>query len=123
MPETVELGASKRTVCQISDLIPIQLEPDQAPGVSEPGPSQGAENIIAECQHLQSAKPAEGVICEWRAGYLVVPQKQCLQLWKVMQGIFPNMLYAIPAQGEQGKIKQEGQICALYRGEGSISDD
>lgn len=40
-----------------------------------------------------------------------------------MEGIFLHILNAISAQGEQGKIKQERQICALYRGEGSISDD
>ena len=62
MPETVELCASKRTVCQISDLIPIQLEPGQALGVSELGPLQGAESVIAKHQNLQTEKPAEGVI-------------------------------------------------------------
>lgn len=64
MPETLEMCASKRTVRQISDLIPIQLEPAQAPGVSEPRPLQGVEDVVAEHQHLQSAKLAEGVIGE-----------------------------------------------------------
>lgn len=117
------MSASKGTVCQISDLIPIQLEPGQAPGVSEPRPSKGAEGVIAECQHLQTVEPAEGVIRERRAGYLVVLQQQGPQLCKAVQGVFSNILDAVPAQGEQGKIKQEGQICALYRGEISISDD
>lgn len=80
MPETVELRASKRTVCQIRDLIPIELEPGQAPGVSEPGPSQGAENVTAERQHLQAAELAEGAIREGGAGYLVVLQQQRPQL-------------------------------------------
>lgn len=123
MPETVELCASKRTVCQISDLIPIQLEPGQALGVSEPGPLQGAESVIAKHQNLQTEKPAEGVISKRRAGYAVVLQQQCPQLWEAMQGIFPNILDAISAQGEQGKIKQERQVCAVYSGEVSISDD
>lgn len=113
MPETLEMCASKRTVRQISDLIPIQLEPAQAPGVSEPRPLQGVEDVVAEHQHLQSAKLAEGVIGEWRAGHSVVPQQQRLQLWKAVQGIFPNILDAISAQREQGEIKQEGQICTL----------
>lgn len=113
MPETVETCTSKRTVRQISDLIPIQLEPTQAPGVLEPRPLQGVEGAVAEHQHLQSAKLAEGVIREQRAGYSVVPQQQRLQLWKAVQGIFPNILDAISAQREQGEIKQEGQICTL----------
>lgn len=115
--------ASKGSVCQISDLIPIQLEPGQAPGVSEPGAPQGAKGVIAEHQHPQAAKLAEGVISERRAGYLVVLQQQRPQLCEAMQGIFPNILDAISAQGEQGKIKQERQICALYRGEVSVSED
>lgn len=123
MPETVEMCASKRTVRQISDLTPIQLEPGQAPGVSEPRPLQGVEGVVAERQHLQAAELAEGVIGEARAGYSVVTQQQRPQLWKAVQGIFPNILNAISAQREQGEIKQEGQICTLYRGETSISDD
>lgn len=111
MPETVETCASKRTVRQISDLIPIQLEPGQAPGVSEPRPLPGVEGVVAERQ--QSAKLAEGVIRERRAGYSVVPQQQRPQLWKAVQGIFPNILDAISAQRDQGEIKQEGQICTL----------
>ena len=123
MPETVEICASERTVCQFSDLIPIQLEPGQAPGVSEPRPLQGTESVIAKRQHLQTAKLVEAVIGKRRAGCLVVLQQRRPQLWKGVQGVFPNILDAISAQGEQSKIKQEGQICALYRGEIPISDD
>lgn len=108
MLETVKICASERAVCQVSDLISIQLEPGQAPGVSEPGPSQGMESVVAKHQHLQVAKPAERAVCEGRTGYLVVLQQQRPQLWEAMQGIFPNILNAISAQGEQGKIKQEG---------------
>lgn len=107
MPETVEICASERTVCQISDLIPIQLEPGQAPVAPEPGPSQGLEGVIAKHQHLQAEKLAEGVIRERGAGYPVVLQQQRPQLWKAMEGIFLHILNAISAQGEQGKIKQE----------------
>lgn len=80
MPETVERGASEGAVCQVSDLIAIELEPGQAPGVPEPGPSQGAENVPAERQHLQAAELAEGVVREGRAGELVVLQQQRPQL-------------------------------------------
>lgn len=123
MPKTVQLCATEGTACQISDLIAIQLEPGQALGVPEPGPSQAAQSVIAKHQHPQTLKLAEGAISERRAGYLVVLQQQCPQLGEAMQGVFLNILDAISAQGEQGKIKQEGQVCALYRGEVSISDD
>nr|XP_036880231.1 serine/threonine-protein kinase TNNI3K [Manis javanica] len=95
-----------------------KLETGQAPGVSEPGPPQRAEGIVAQHEHLQTAKLAEGVVGERGAGYLVVLQQQRTQLEKTMKGIFPNILDAVSAQGEQGQIKQERQICALYRGEG-----
>ena len=80
MSETVEMCASKRTVRQISDLIAIQLEPGQAPGVSETRPLLGVEGVVAERQHLQAATLAEGVIGERRAGYSVVTQQQRPQL-------------------------------------------
>lgn len=123
MPETAEICASKSTVCQISDLIPVQLEPGQVPGVSEPGPAQGAEGVVAQRQHLQAAQLAEGLIRERSAGYLVVLQQQRPQLRKALQGILLNVLDAVSAQGEQGQIEQEGQIGALYRGEGPIRAD
>lgn len=123
MPKTVQLHASEGSACQVSDLIPIQVEPGQALGVPEPGPPKGMQSIIAKHEHLQTVKLAEGEISKRRAGYLVVLQQQCPQPWEAMQGIFPNVRDAISAQGEQGKIKQEGEICALYGGEVSISDD
>lgn len=72
MSETVEICVRKRTVCQTSYLIAVQLETGQAPGVSEPGPPQRAEGIVAQHEHLQTAKLAEGVVGERGAGYLVV---------------------------------------------------
>lgn len=100
MPETAQICASKSTVCQISELIPVQLEPGQVSGVSEPGPSQGAEGVVAQGQHLQAAEPAEGLIRQRSAGYLVVLQQQRPQLGEALQGVLLDRLDAVPAQGE-----------------------
>lgn len=91
--------------------------------MSEPRPSQGVESIVAQHQHLQIEELAEGVICEGGTGYVVVLQQQCPQLCEAIQGIFLNILDAVPAQGEQSKIEQERQICPLQRGEVSIGDN
>lgn len=123
MPETAQIRASKSTVCQVRDLIAVQLEPGQVPGVSEPGPSQGAEGVVAQRQHLQTAEPAEGLVGQRSAGDLVVLQQQRPQLREALQGVLLDVLDAVSAQGEQGQVEQEGQIGALYRGEGPIRAD
>lgn len=105
MPESVQIRASKRTGCEIPDLIAIHLEPGQGPGVSEPGPSQGVQSVVAQHQHLQAVQPAEGVVSQGGAGDAVLPQQQRPQLGQPVQGVVLDALDGVSAQGEQSQIR------------------
>lgn len=123
MPESVEVRASTRTLCEVSDLISIQQESTQGLGVPEPGCSQGAGDIVAQHQDLQSSQLAEGVVGRRRTGDVVVAQPQCPQRGDTMQGTFLNSVESISAQREQGHVNQESQAGALNVGEISIGKD
>lgn len=59
MPESVKVHASKRTLCEVSDLISIQQESAQGLGVPEPGYSQGEGDLVAQHQDLQASQLAK----------------------------------------------------------------